>query len=153
MRWRLSDHDVGGTAATGGSRVKGGWFLAYALFASLVEQAVLLLVLLRLLPSAGLRVPLWVTVILAALLAGYSVVLTRINMGTLGRKPLRSPDVGAQGRVVSPLAPRGYVRVGNELWGAVSEGPPIAEGEEVAVVRVEGLRLFVVPAGDEQPES
>jgi membrane-bound ClpP family serine protease len=146
-------HDVGGRAVPEGWLVKGRWFLAYALFVSLVEQAVLLFVLLRLLPSAGLRVPLWVTVTLAALLAGYSVVLTRINMRTLDRKPLRSPDVGAQGRVVSPLAPRGYVRVGNELWVAVSEGPPIAEGEEVAVVRVEGLRLFVVPVGDEQPES
>ena len=133
--------------------MKGGWFLAYALFVSLVEQGVLLFVLLWLLPSAGLRVPLWVTVILAVLLASYSVVLTRFNMRTLGRKPLLSPDVGAHGRVVSPLAPRGYVRVGNELWEAVSEGPSIAEGEQVAVVRVEGLRLFVVLAADEQPES
>ena len=133
--------------------MKGRWFLTYALFMSLVEQAVLLAVLLWLLPSAGLRVPLWATISLVCLLAGYSVILTRINLRTLGRKPLRSPDVGARGRVVRPLAPRGYLRVGNELWEAVSEGATIAEGEEVAVVRVEGLRLFVVLAGSEQPES
>ncbi len=133
--------------------MKGRWFLAYALFVSLIEQALLLFVLLWLLPSAGLRVPLWVTITLVVLLAGYSVVLTRINLRTLGQKEIRSPDVGARGRVVSPLAPRGYVRVGNELWGAVSEGSPIAKGEEVTVVRVEGLRLFVVLACDEQQES
>ena len=133
--------------------MKGKWFLAYALFVSLIEQAVLLFVLLWLLPSAGLRVPLGVTITMAVLLGCYSVVLTRINVRTLGRKTLRSPDVGARGRVVRPLAPRGYVRVGNELWLAISEGPPIAEGEEVNVVRVEGLRLFVVLAADEQPES
>ncbi len=133
--------------------MKGRWFLVYALFVSLIEQAVLLFVLLWLLPSAGLRVPLGVTITMAVLLGCYSVALTRINMRTLGQKTLRSPDVGARGRVVRPLAPRGYVRVGNELWQAVSEGPPIAEGEEVNVVRVEGLRLFVVLAGDEPPES
>ncbi len=133
--------------------MKGRRFLAYALLVSLIEQAVLLFVLLWLLPSAGLRVPLGVTITMAVLLGCYSVVLTRINMRTLGQKTLRSPDVGARGRVVRPLAPRGYVRVGNELWLAVSEGPSIAEGEEVNVVRVEGLRLFVVLADDEPPES
>ena len=133
--------------------MKGKWFLVYALFMSLIEQALLLFVLLWLLPSAGLRVPLGVTITLVVLLGCYSVVLTRINMRTLGQKTLRSPDVGARGRVVRPLAPRGYVRVGNELWLAISEGLPIAEGEEVTVVQVEGLRLFVVLAGDEQPES
>ena len=129
--------------------MKGKWFLVYALFMSLIEQALLLFVLLWLLPSAGLEVPLGVTITLVVLLGCYSVVLTRINMRTLGQKTLRSPDVGARGRVVRPLAPRGYVRVGNELWLAVSEGQPIAEGELVNVVRVEGLRLFVVLAGDE----
>jgi membrane-bound serine protease (ClpP class) len=59
--------------------------------------------------------------------------------------------VGRLGVVRTPLDPEGTVRVAGELWTARSEDGPLAEGEQVEVVAVEGLRLRVRPSsGDEK---
>jgi len=118
-------------------------FLLYAIIVSLIEQAVLLAVLLFLLPAVGLVFPLWAVVVIVAVLAAVSVVLTRLNLKAIGLKPARSPDVGVRGTVVRALEPRGYVRVGNELWPATVVGMPAGVGVEVVVRRMEGLRLIV----------
>ena len=130
--------------------MKGRWFLAYALFMSLVEEAALLGVCLWLLPNLGVDVPLWVTISLAILVGTYSIVLTRVNVRTLGRRPVTSPDIGVRARVVSALTPRGYVKVGNELWPAMSDGPSLEEGRHVRIVRIEGMQLFVTPENDDR---
>jgi membrane protein implicated in regulation of membrane protease activity len=54
--------------------------------------------------------------------------------------------VGQTGVVVNPLAPRGIVRLGAELWRAEASprGTPIAEGRPVRVTAVRGLTLVVV---------
>jgi membrane-bound serine protease (ClpP class) len=64
------------------------------------------------------------------------------------RKPGSQPDipslVGAAGRVIAELSPRGAVWVRNETWTAVSEdGNVIGVGEPVKVTKVEGLVLTV----------
>jgi membrane-bound serine protease (ClpP class) len=51
--------------------------------------------------------------------------------------------VGSQGKVVSPLDPQGVVRIKGELWKATSAAGRIDTGEEVTVVRQEGLKLIV----------
>ena len=52
--------------------------------------------------------------------------------------------VGEIGVVTSPLAPRGTVRVANDVWTAVSEdGSDIEAGTAVKVVVVDGLVLIV----------
>jgi membrane-bound ClpP family serine protease len=48
-----------------------------------------------------------------------------------------------------PLEREGQVSIQGELWRAVSEGEPIADGAPVRVVGVEGLTLRVVKAGPE----
>ncbi len=51
--------------------------------------------------------------------------------------------VGCQGVVKTPLDPKGTVQVAGELWTAVTDDVPLAEGEQVEVVAAEGLRLRV----------
>jgi len=50
---------------------------------------------------------------------------------------------GRTGVARTELAPRGVVHIGGEDWNALAEAPPIARGEQVLVVSVEGLTLRV----------
>jgi membrane-bound ClpP family serine protease len=137
--------------------VKGRSFLVYAIVVSLTEQVVLFVLTLWVLPSIGIAVPSWLIATLSLVLGGQSVVLTWVNLKTLNRRPLFSPDTGARARAVGRLEPTGYVRVENELWAAVSDGPAVESGETVVVLRREGMRLVVtqLPASEgrtEEPE-
>jgi membrane-bound serine protease (ClpP class) len=53
--------------------------------------------------------------------------------------------VGSRARAVERLAPDGRVRIGGELWSAVSE-TDVEAGSEVVITGVEGLTLHVRPA-------
>lgn len=60
--------------------------------------------------------------------------------------------LGRRGIVRAPLDPDGTVWVAGELWTALADDGPIAEGEQVEVVAVEGLRLRVrESSGSENP--
>jgi len=128
--------------------VKGRPFLVYAIVISVLEQLVLLLVTLHVLPSVGIHVPLWLLVTLVVVLAVQSVLLTLVNLRALGRRPLFSPAPGTLARTVSKLDPVGYVRVGNELWLAASDGSHI-ERDEVVVVRQRDRMRLIVSRPDE----
>lgn len=51
--------------------------------------------------------------------------------------------VGAKGEAVTRLKPLGIVQAAGEQWTAIAEGPPIAAGEPVEVVGLEGNKLVV----------
>jgi len=55
--------------------------------------------------------------------------------------------VGEIGKAQTPLSPNGKVFVHGELWDATASSP-IAQGESVAVKRVDGLRLKVDPVSE-----
>ncbi len=64
--------------------------------------------------------------------------------------------VGERGLVLETVdmeANTGQVRVHADEWRAITDGEPIAEGEEVVVAEVRGTRLVVAPAtgGAEPP--
>jgi membrane-bound serine protease (ClpP class) len=62
--------------------------------------------------------------------------------------------IGSEGVATSSIRPRGTARVASELWTADSVAGPIARGERVRVVGVEGLRLKVEPVRDpEKPPA
>ena len=91
-----------------------------------------------------------VAVPLYLVLVGISAIYLWVTVRTF-RQPVqtgREAMVGAEGTVIRdgslPL-----VRVSNELWNARSRGP-LAAGERVRVVEVEGLRLRVERAGQEE---
>jgi len=75
-----------------------------------------------------------------------AVIKARLRPPSTGREAL----VGAVGSVRRALDPEGYVFVEGELWRAWSPLAPIAAGTRVRVIAVEGLRLSVLPAAEQQ---
>lgn len=75
------------------------------------------------------------------------------------RRPAYRTNVSAlEGRVgtvvseVRPLEVTGLVKVGGEVWTAVTDGGSIPAGVTVVVDRVDGVKLYVRPAEDRLPE-
>ena len=53
--------------------------------------------------------------------------------------------IGRVGVAISDLAPQGMVRVDGEVWSAVADVEPIHAGDQVQIVAVEGVTLWVQP--------
>ena len=56
--------------------------------------------------------------------------------------------IGSRGTATEDLRPRGYVRVGPELWWSQST-TPVGRGVEVQVIDCEGMMLLVEPVHSE----
>ncbi len=97
----------------------------------------------RLVTALAVSIPLGaITVFLMTL-----VLRARRNKVVTGEQGL----VGTVGVVRSPLTPQGKVFVNGELWDAYSVAPAQI-GEQVRVVRVDGLALQVEPLRHEAPQ-
>jgi membrane-bound serine protease (ClpP class) len=85
-----------------------------------------------------------------------AVVLMRLVLRSRQWKTATGKEelIGAHGVAVAPLAAgaEGMIRVHGELWRAESS-QPVREGETVKVLRVEGLKLYVEPAGVAAPAT
>jgi membrane-bound serine protease (ClpP class) len=68
------------------------------------------------------------------------VVLAHRRQASAGREEL----VGRTAEVEVTLDPKGIVLVEGERWAAVSEKGRLKPGEEVIVIKVDGLKLVVV---------
>jgi membrane-bound serine protease (ClpP class) len=95
----------------------------------------------------GVRVSPWLLALVAALLAGFFLLVVR---AVVAARRLPAPAgmdalVGAVGVALIPLAPRGEVRVAHERWSAEAARGAIPAGTPVRVVRREGLKLIVEP--------
>jgi membrane-bound serine protease (ClpP class) len=66
------------------------------------------------------------------------VVRAQRHRAVTGREGL----IGTSGQALTDLGPEGWVRVFGERWHGVAE-QPVASGERVTVVDVEGLTLKV----------
>jgi len=79
-----------------------------------------------------------------------AVVLMRLVLRSRRWKSVTGKEelIGAPGIAVAQLSAgsEGMIRVHGELWRAESSRP-VQEGETVRVLRVEGLKLYVEPAG------
>ena len=119
--------------------------LILAIFSTLLEEAALVVVVLWGLPQLGIHIPLAGLIALMVAWGAFSILTYRMGSRALRRKPLIGlPDmVGSKGEVVSPLDPKGMVRIKGELWEAASDGGRIDIGEEVTVVGQDGLKLVV----------
>jgi membrane-bound serine protease (ClpP class) len=92
--------------------------------------------------------------VLAPAVAGMAAVAAVVVFGvgrTLRSKQVAgvSEMIGLVGRATGPLAPDGSVFVRGEHWAARAD-QPVAAGERVEVVAVEGLRLRVRRAPPER---
>jgi membrane-bound serine protease (ClpP class) len=97
----------------------------------------------------GVRVSPWLLAVVAALLAGFFLLVVRAVVEAR-RLPAAAPAgmdalVGQVGVALGPLAPRGEVRVAHERWSAEAAGGAIPAGTAVRVVGRKGLKLIVEP--------
>jgi len=116
--------------------------LVMAIFSTLLEEAALVVIVLWGLPQLGIHIPLWGLIALMVAWGAYAIITYRMGSRALRRKPeILLPLIGSQGKVVSPLTPKGLVRIKGELWQATSAGGNIDTGEEVTVVGQDGLKL------------
>ena len=102
------------------------------------------------------RVSLWILVPFVTIVfaGGGWVMWTIAQSRKPGQERAVSDLVGQIGEVASDLALRGTVRLQNELWTAVAEGPDsIAAGERVKVLWVEGSVLTVTRIQEEPQEK
>jgi membrane-bound serine protease (ClpP class) len=88
---------------------------------------------------------------------GVTVLLWALMIGVVVRKVIASRHrpvltgvqrvSGKSGIAKTELAPHGVVLVNGEDWNALADGSPIAKGDRVAVISVEGLTLHVRKVG------
>ncbi len=120
--------------------------LILAIFSTLLEEAALVVIVLLGLPGLGVHIPLAGLIALMLAWVAFSIFTYRIGSQALIKKPVIGLPamVGSKGKVVSPLAPDGLVRIKGELWEAESAGGGnIDTGEHIVVVGQQGLRLVV----------
>jgi membrane-bound serine protease (ClpP class) len=100
------------------------------------------------LPGPGARVSPWLLAAVAALLAGFFLLVVR---AVVAARRLPAPAggldalVGEVGVALGPLEPRGEVRVAHERWSAEAARGTIPAGSAVRVVGRRGLKLIVEP--------
>jgi membrane-bound ClpP family serine protease len=119
--------------------------LILAILSTLLEEAAVVAVVLWGLPKLGIRIPLAGLIALMAALAAYAVITYRMGSRALRRKTVAglTDMVGSKGKVVTPLDLEGLVRIKGELWESKSVDERIDAGEEVIVVKQDGLKLIV----------
>lgn len=116
---------------------------------TLAEEIAIVLIVLLVLPRFGIRIPLPAFISLISGLVVWSVITYRLASRALEKKPLSglSTMVGSKGRVVTPLAPEGLIKIKDELWEATTVGQRLKVGDEVVVAGQRGLKLVVRKSG------
>ncbi len=119
--------------------------LILAVISTLLEEAALVVIVLWGLPQLGVHLPLAGLIVLMVAWGVFSITIYRMGSRALRRKPVPglSAMTGSKGKVLSPLAPQGVIKIKGELWEAKSAGRRIAVGAEVTVVGQDGLKLTV----------
>ena len=119
--------------------------LILSITSTILEEAAIVAIVLWGLPRWNIRIPLWGLIIIMAAWAAYSIFTHRAGSRALKRKPPTGllNMIGCKGKVISPLAPEGLVRINGELWKASSAAGEMAQGEEITVVGQDRLKLIV----------
>jgi membrane-bound ClpP family serine protease len=123
--------------------------LILAVLSTSLEEVALWVIWRWLLPDFGVELPYQVLIVVMVAWAAFGTWLFIFTTQALKKQAMAGlPSmVGTVGKVASRLAPEGLVSIKGELWGAMSDEGNIEAGEEVAVVREDGLKLFVRKTG------
>jgi len=118
------------------------WLIVLVLL--LDEVAALVLVLL-VLSFFNIRIPLWVTIVIALLLGGFAFVVHKVIIPSFHKKRVTGSEgmIGLEGTVIEPLTPFGVIKTEGEYWKAKSVDGNMAVGEEVEILRLNKLTLEV----------
>ena len=119
--------------------------LIIAIITNLLDEAIIVAFIIFGLPRLGVHIPLWGLILIGIGFLVYAVGFYLIGSMVLSKKPLPGLTnmVGVEGRVVSQLAPEGYIRVEGELWASRADNGTINSGIDVIVTEQHGLKLVV----------
>lgn len=128
--------------------------LVLAIVSTLAVEAAMYTIWRWVLPDWGIEIPLAVLVALMIFWAVFAVADFWFVTHVLRRQALVGLPtmIGSRGKVASPLAPEGQIKIKGEIWGAESVDQHIERGEEVMVVGQDGLKLIVRKAGSNLPK-
>jgi membrane-bound serine protease (ClpP class) len=128
--------------------------LVLAIVSTSLEEVAIYAIWRWLLPGFDIELP--VTALIAIMVAWgvFSVTLFLVTTRILMKQKAAGPPtmLGSRGRVTSPLAKEGMVRIKGELWKAKSAGGDVGVGEEVKVVGEDGLQLVVRKTSRDRPK-
>lgn len=116
-----------------------------AVLGALIDEVLLAMLLLWLLPQLGIRLPIEVTIGALAAVGVWSILIYRPIRRVMKKETStpRQAMVGKGGVALTELAPRGWVRIQGETWSAVSPDETVEPGETVTIQGVRGLELTV----------
>jgi len=119
--------------------------LILGIISTMLEEAAIVAIVRWGLPQIDVHIPLPGLIALMVVWLAYSVFTYRMGTRALMKKQLVGlPDmIDSKGKVVSPLAPEGLVRIRGELWVAKSASGEMKSDGEVIVVGQDGLKLVV----------
>ena len=111
----------------------------------LLDEVAALVLVLLVLSFFNIRIPLWVTVVIALLLGGFAFMIHKVIIPSFHKKRVTGSEgmIGLEGTVIKPLTPFGVIRIEGEYWKAKSVDENIAVGEEVEILRLNKLTLEV----------
>jgi len=113
--------------------------------ASLSDDAAVALFILLLLWLLRIPISLPIIIFIVLFFVASAFAMHKLVIPTLHKKITTGAEgmIGLEGKVVEPLMPDGLVRVKGEYWKARWVGKDIAVGENVEIVRLDGLTLRV----------
>lgn len=99
--------------------------------------------------SPVLKIDPWLIAIVGSIIAATFIFVVRaiVKAQRLRQQTGREGMIGQVAVAKTLLNPKGVVLFQGELWEAIMEEGEVKEGEEVIVVRVEGLKLWVKKGG------
>ncbi|MDY6893021.1 MAG: NfeD family protein [Chloroflexota bacterium] len=114
-------------------------------FVLLLDDIAIVLIVFFIVWKLELSLPLWAIIALIVGLVALSAIAYRIVAPVLNKRSVTGAEamIGLEGRVVTPLAPEGTIKVCGELWQALATDAAIDADEEVLVMGMEGLKLLV----------
>ena len=111
----------------------------------ILDEVLLVALVLVILWQAGVHLspPVIITVIVFLIIP--ALVIYKAIVRSTERRPIggREGMIGLHGKVVTPLAPVGVIKIRGESWKATCTNDNIDIHEEVVVTGIEGLRLVV----------
>ena len=115
--------------------------LILIIIGSLVEEAIIIFIIFFVLSLFGIEMPLWFIITLVLVLSAPAIMIYR----SLSKKPLLGFEsmIGKSGLTVGPIARKGTIKIGNELWSSETDYEYIEAGAEVIVTGQTGLKLNI----------
>ena len=97
--------------------------LIIAIISNLLDEAIIAAFIIFGLPRLGVDIPLWGLILIGIGFLVYAVGFYLIGSKVLRKKPLPGLTnmVGVEGKVVSRLAPKGFIRAEGELWSSKAD--------------------------------